>query len=64
MEAPDNRLNPMFAVLFVVLFFYFFSKRADKSFKNAAGYYLIENSNGNVIGTKDLSKCMTRGEWF
>ncbi|XP_027041666.1 uncharacterized protein LOC113669784 isoform X1 [Pocillopora damicornis] len=37
------------------------NSRADKSFKNAAGYYLIENSNGNVIGTKDLSKCMTRG---
>ncbi|KAJ7390103.1 hypothetical protein OS493_027135 [Desmophyllum pertusum] len=33
----------------------------DKSYKNGAGYYLIEGPNHTVIGTTNLSKCYKTG---
>ncbi|PFX27006.1 hypothetical protein AWC38_SpisGene8308 [Stylophora pistillata] len=37
------------------------NSRADKSFRNFANYYMVVNSKGAVVGTKDLSKCMQSG---
>lgn len=37
------------------------NSKIDKSFKNAAGYYLIEGSGGTVTGTKDLATCISSG---
>ena len=38
------------------------SKASNRSFKNKAGYYLIEAQGHTVTGTKDRAKCNTNGK--
>lgn len=47
--------------IYLMLLLQFFLKVSNRSFKNKAGYYLIEEDNHSVTGTKSLSKCQNRG---
>ena len=41
-----------------------FIQIGDKSFKNKAGYYLIEGPNHTITGTSDLLMCQRSGTLF
>ena len=41
--------------------YYNFFKVSNKSFKNKAGYYLIEGANHGITGTTSLSQCQLSG---